>query len=187
MLITKGKKKEKRKNYICTLRSTKTDTRKKNKETKSFSDPSHRSAWKLPVARCQIAHQPFLQHSNDEPKPGIQTWREQFSLIATQPCVQHLSTTQLNFSFHHGQDSEFVYFYCNRSYEDKHNWGDTRGIINSTWQATAAELAGTLHSCGAVPGWQEPWAGVLVEGGEFIKHKGNEPWCHTKVTVHELG
>lgn len=116
-----GKKKEKRKNYICTLRSTKTDTRKKNKETKTFSDPSHRSAWKLPVARCQIAHQPFLQHSSDEPKPGIQTWREQFSLIAAQPCVQHLSTTQLNFSFHHGQDSEFVYFYCNRSYEDKHN------------------------------------------------------------------
>lgn len=61
-----------------------------------------------------------------------------------------------NFSFHHGEGSECVYFYCNRRYEDKQKgfltWGGTRGITNTTWQAATAELGGTLSFGGAVSG-----------------------------------
>lgn len=64
---------------------------KKSKEPKSFPDPSHRSVWKLPVARCQIAHKAFLQHSNAESKSETQAaWKEQFSCITTQPCAAFL-------------------------------------------------------------------------------------------------
>lgn len=189
---TKIKKKNKKKKLHLHSKVHKNRHQKKSQEPKIFPDPSHRSVWKPPVAKCQTAHKPFLQHSNDEPKSGIPAaWKKQFSFITTQPHVQHFSTTQYNFSFHRGEDSECVCFYCSRSYEGKQKgfltWGDTRGITNSTWQATTAELGGTLHFCGAVAGWQEPRLGVLVMWGGFTKHKGNGPRHQTKVTEHELG
>lgn len=133
------KNKKKKKNNICTLKSTKPDARKREKNQTAFlTQATNLTVWKLPVARCQTAYKPLLQHSNEESKSGIQAaWKEQFSFIRTQLCVQHFSTAQHNFSFHCGEDNEHVYFCCNRSYEDKQKglltWGDTRGITNSTW------------------------------------------------------
>lgn len=181
-----------KKNYICTSKSTKTDTRQRTKNQTAFlTQAMDLTVWKLSGTRFQFPHRCFLENDNNGSKSWIQAaWEEQFSFVTAQPRMQHFSITKYNFSFHHGEQSKHLYFYCNRSYEDKQKgfltWGDIRRFTNSTLQATTVELGVNLHFDGAAAACQVPWLAVPATWTGFLRNKGNGPWSQTKATAHEL-